>query len=150
MKKYYLLISVIVFSLLLSCKSSQKGESSNYFDGTWVGEAYQFNVDQDWSMRFKIDRASRSYIVTYPSLNCGGKCKLISDTPNALILQEMLEYGEGTCVNGGKIEIIKYDENKCTFFYYYNIKDDDPIAVGELIKSSNYQELIKNKRTYNQ
>lgn len=150
-KNYFLLFLIATSCFFLSCKSSKTTEAtSTFFEGAWVGEAYQFDVDQDWSMRFNFNFPEKTYTVTYPSLNCGGKCKLIKSTPESLIFQEVIEYGKEACVNGGKIEIIKNEENKCTFFYYYDLKGDDPIAVGELVRSANYNEILKNNNTYNQ
>lgn len=137
MKKYKVLFVIMLVGLLLSCKSSQNKAPASFFDGTWIGESYQLNVDEDWSMRLDIDSKNKSYIVAYPSLNCGSTCKLIESMPNRLVLYETLEYGLNTCSDKGKIEMVKDSEYECTVFYYYNLWDNAPVAVGKVTRGTN-------------
>ncbi|MFS8085306.1 MAG: hypothetical protein ACMG6H_06725, partial [Acidobacteriota bacterium] len=84
-----------VFLLLLAASLSAQTKSNNWINGTWEGTGYQIDDQSTWSMRFTA--RGRRFSIDYPSLNCGGRWKLISINANRARFKETLDHGQDKC-----------------------------------------------------
>ncbi|KAB7882010.1 hypothetical protein GA417_13725, partial [Poseidonibacter ostreae] len=64
--------------------------------GTWTGNAKQFNNNTEWSV--KVNIVDGKYTISYPSLNCGGVLTLLKSTKTQVNFREKITYGKLKCV----------------------------------------------------
>jgi hypothetical protein len=76
-----------------------------WLNGTWEGTGYQIDTNSTWTMRLKV-RGHR-YTIEYPSLNCGGRWRLLSINANRARFLERITFGREECVDRGKVVIEK-------------------------------------------
>jgi hypothetical protein len=128
MKK--ILIASIFFSIM-ACSNNVNAQDSknNLFDGIWVGQGYQLNNNETWSIVLIMD-GDDTYI-QYPSIGCEAVLEEVQSDGNKLFLTEKL-LGESTCVDGGIIQLewISPDE----LIYKWSFSTGEPGSFAKLIK----------------
>ena len=127
----------ILFICLLTFNSCKVKQSPiTMLNGTWIGEAYQFNTDEKWSISFFSNMKKRGYFIDYPSLGCGGKWILEEHHDNRFQFREVLDEGFDICTDRGKVELVLEDKDRIAFFYYW--PDDRMLtASGYLYRKYN-------------
>lgn len=125
-----LFLSIIVSLIVLSgCKSQQI--TNDKISGIWMGEAYQYDVDQSWDIYFVMDAKNQVYTIDYPSLSCGGKWTLMKSNKNILEFREKLNRGFTVCTNNGKIVLKVKHKNEIDFYYYW--PDDNTLSAQGIL-----------------
>lgn len=130
---------IIFFSLFIiffsSCKSYQTASSTkNIFNGVWIGQGYQYDIEDNWDIKFVCNTNNNQYMIEYPSLGCSGKWDLIEYEKNILVFREILDKGKDICTDSGKV-VLKIKKTGLIDFYYYWPNDETLIASGQLEKT---------------
>ncbi|KAB7886193.1 hypothetical protein [Poseidonibacter ostreae] len=86
--------------------------------GTWTGNAKQFNNNTEWSV--KVNIVDGKYTISYPSLNCGGVLTLLKSTKTQVTFREKITYGKLKCVDNGIATIKLTSSNTSEYKWYYN------------------------------
>ena len=117
MKSRTLLLTLctVLLTLLLSTAISAQTKSSRWIKGTWEGTGYQIDDQSTWTMRFTA--AGRSFSIEYPSLNCGGKWRLISVNAYRARFKEILDHGQDKCTDKGNVTIQRLGKRQVFFLY---------------------------------
>jgi len=102
-----------------------------FLDGTWTGEAYQYDVNESWSIKLTCNTESGHYLVEYPSLNCGGKFIPEQQQQQFLVFEEDITYGTDICLQGCLIILEKINDNLMGYFSYHG-DFSQPIATGKI------------------
>lgn len=105
--KNFIIIAFLFFSL-----ETTLAQTSNLFDGTWVGQGYQLNNNETWSIILTI-KGENMYI-EYPSLSCNAKLTKIKADRNKLFLSEKM-INANTCIDNGLIELEWLNPNELRF-----------------------------------
>lgn len=120
-----ILFSACAVFIFTGCVSS----SSNYevpknvklvtqnIQGTWTGNARQFNNNTAWSV--KVNIIDGKYTISYPSLNCGGVLTLLKSTKTQANFKEKITYGKLQCVDNGIATIKVTSSNTSEYKWYY-------------------------------
>lgn len=131
MRVLKLFLSIIVLLIVLSgCKSQQITNDNR--SGIWMGEAYQYDVDQSWDVYFIMDAKNQIYTIDYPSLDCGGKWILMKSSENTLEFRENLNRGFSLCTNNGKIVLETKNKDEIDFYYYW--PDDNTLSAQGVLR----------------
>jgi hypothetical protein len=139
LKKYILLIVIILFfSFTISCVSTTT-KSETWYDGIWYGTGFQPDIYSFWSIYVEIDVSKDKFFVSYPSLTCGGRWRIVEEKDNYIKFKEKIEYGKGLCVDDGYVVLEYVDENHLEYASYY--PDGTFAAISLLIKANPH--LIK-------
>ena len=118
-KKSILIITIL--SLFISCSALKSTSSkSSWLNGNWKGTGFQVDrdIDNTWDIVLNINSKNKSYDISYPSIPCSGKWKLIEISAERAVFTESIIQDNG-CVNGGKVLLSKLDNNRIIFSYYY-------------------------------
>jgi hypothetical protein len=118
----------LILATMLLTFGFTHSQSSNPFNGVWTGQGYQLNNNDSWSIKLTIK--NNSAYIEYPSLECSGKCTIISKSENELILKEKIS--NGNCVNNGRIQLKIISDDKISFKWAY--PNGDPGATGTLTR----------------
>ncbi len=103
-------------------KESKNNTGQSWLNGIWIGKAYQFDINESWSILLNCDNNKNIYKIEYPSLQCGGKWTIISQSENRIEFREKLNYGTNICTDNGKIILENINDN--LYFYYYFPNDN--------------------------
>ena len=107
MKLRHLLLAVSLL-LLIAAPAFSKTARASWLRGSWEGTGYQTDDASVWPMRLTIaksKRGKRVFSIDYPSLNCGGKWKLLRWNKNRATLREQLDHGQDKCTDNGTVFI---------------------------------------------
>lgn len=99
-------LAVLGLLLLLLSTAAAQGSSGSWLRGTWEGTGYQTDENTTWQMKVTITRrrsGRRTIKIDYPSLNCGGRWKLISISQSSARLREILDHGVEKCSDKGTV-----------------------------------------------
>ncbi len=132
MKKFFL-IGCCLFSIACLAEGQQKTVLQQ-LEGIWTGLAVQDNNSR-WAIKVTIH--PESYLIDYPSLNCGGTMELVKENEDSLVFKEILTYGIDSCYNNGKTVLIKSKDNKVRYYWYFE-NNGKKAAVGELSRQTEY------------
>lgn len=128
------IIILIFATTLIGCGINKTLIKKNsWLDGNWMGIGYQIDIKEDnkWLIQLEIDADKRIYNITYPSLNCSGKWKLIKYSNDQATFEEVIENNTINCIDKGTIILSKIDTERIIFAYFYNEEiDDDKIAYA--------------------
>jgi hypothetical protein len=102
--------SLVVLGLLLLLISTAAAQRSSrsWLRGTWEGTGYQTDDNTTWAMKLttvESKRGRRTFKIDYPSLNCGGRWKLLSINQNVARFRELLDHGVDKCSDKGSVLI---------------------------------------------
>jgi hypothetical protein len=101
--------------LLLGASLSAQTKTSNWIKGTWEGTGYQTDDQSTWTMR--LTARGRRYSIEYPSLNCGGRWRLISANSYRARFRERLDHGQDKCTDNGRVTIERLSRRQVFFLY---------------------------------
>jgi hypothetical protein len=71
-----------------AASAQSKSNSTAWIKGTWEGTGYQTDDRSTWAILLKA--GEKGFAIDYPSLNCGGRWKLISLTASRARFRERL------------------------------------------------------------
>jgi len=103
--------------LVVASLGSAQTKSSSWIKGTWEGIGYQIDDQSTWTMRFVA--GGRRFSTEYPSLNCGGRWKLISINAYRARFKEKLDHGQDNCVDNSSVVIQRLNKRQVVFFFSY-------------------------------
>ena len=96
--------------LLLASTASAQSKSQSWLRGSWEGTGYQTDDQSTWSMQVifkRIKGGRRVALIEYPSLDCGGRWKLLSSAGSKARFRELLNHGQDKCSDKGVVTIEK-------------------------------------------
>lgn len=121
MKNHLALFALVTLLLLVlsSClPATQHSERS--ITGIWHGVGQQ-NNNSSWTIELEISKTiavgDLDAVISYPSLNCGGIWKFISQTNTSYIFEEELHYGQDVCIDGGTVTISLNSDDSLNYLY---------------------------------
>ena len=123
MKKLFLLLTLSLSAVQF------KAQNMGLFEGTWVGQGYQLNNNEAWSIQLTV--AGENIIIDYPSLSCSGKLTKIKTDKNKLYLSEKLTLAN-TCIDNGKVELEWLTPNEIRFKWSFS--NGIPGSIATLYK----------------
>lgn len=104
------LLLVLCLLLLLTSTASAQSKSRSWLRGSWEGTGYQTDDQSTWSMQVTFKRIKgghRVALIEYPSLDCGGRWKLLSAGGSKARFRELLNHGQDKCSDKGLVTIEK-------------------------------------------
>jgi hypothetical protein len=110
-------IATILALLLVSASAAT---SRSWLGGTWVGTGYQIDDNSTWSMKLtvaQLKNGRRRFSIEYPSLNCGGRWKLLNSNRRKLVFREQLSYGQEKCSDNGRVRVERINSRQILFLY---------------------------------
>jgi hypothetical protein len=119
--------------VIISLVSAQ-AKSRNWIKGTWEGTGYQIDDQSTWAM--SLVAGGRRFSTEYPSLNCGGRWKLISINAYRARFKEKLDHGQDTCVDNSYVVIQRLNKRQVVFLFSYPGKRE-VYASGILRRKTN-------------
>ena len=104
MRQAVLLIGL--FLVLVPSLAAQK-KSMSWLRGAWEGTGYQTDDNTTWPMKVtvRLKGRRRTVLVDYPSLNCGGRWKLLNMNQSKARFREVLDHGQDQCSDKGLVTI---------------------------------------------
>lgn len=103
-------------------------------DGIWTGSAYQYDVNESWTIKFTCNSKEGTFLIEYPSLGCSGNLIIENISNNEIEFRENILNGSGTCNNNGVIKLKMLNNRKFAYLYY--LPNSSVInAKGQVIKS---------------
>ena len=99
--------------------------NQKWFVGEFYGTIKQLDIDENWPMNLTVDNKRKDVFgrviynlkIDYPSLNCGGVWRIISQNENKIEFREKLQYGSDKCIDSGRAIIEKKDDEIVISFY---------------------------------
>lgn len=117
-RRGFLIRTATILALLLL--SASAATSQSWLRGTWEGTGYQIDDNSTWSMKLTVVKAKngqRRFSIEYPSLNCGGRWKLLNTNGRKLVFREQLSYGQEKCSNNGRVWVERINSKQILFLY---------------------------------
>lgn len=114
------LLSTGMLLLLTASLVFPKTTRGSWLRGTWEGTGYQADDASVWPLRLTVTgskRSGRSYSIDYPSLNCGGKWKLLKRDKNNATFREQLDHGQDQCADRGIVFIARKGNKQLVYSY---------------------------------
>lgn len=99
MRRFALAAGLLLFSAAAVCGQTRGG----WLRGEWTGTGYQTDTETTWAMR--LTAKGRTYAVDYPSLECGGRWRLLSLDARRAVFRETITRGTERCAQGGRVVI---------------------------------------------
>jgi hypothetical protein len=75
-----------------------------------------------WAMNLTVQ--ARSYSIDYPSLNCGGRWRLISLSAARARFREILDRGQEKCADHGNVILQRLNRKQILYLYSYDSARD--------------------------
>lgn len=108
-------ITLLLFLLIVSSVINAQKKEPDWINGTWRGTGFQLDNSESWSIRFEADTKTKSYLIDYGSLNCGGIWELVEIDGNHAKFIEKITKGKEKCLNGSTIIITRVAENYISY-----------------------------------
>jgi hypothetical protein len=118
LRRPFLIRTATILSLLLL--GASVATSQSWLRGTWEGTGYQIDDNSTWTMKLTVAQAKngrRRFSIEYPSLNCGGRWKLLSANGRQLVFREQLSHGQEKCSNNGRVTVERINSKQILFLY---------------------------------
>jgi hypothetical protein len=117
MRPKNLIRSVVVAAVVLVATTMIVGQTKSraWISGTWEGTGYQIDDKSTWTMQ--LTARGRRFSIDYPSLNCGGRWRLISINATRARFREILDHGQDKCTDKGNVVIQRVRSNQVMFLY---------------------------------
>lgn len=112
-------IAALGLLLLLAPAVAPQVKSKSWLRGAWEGTGYQADTDSTWAMKLTVKKLKgrRAFLIEYPSLNCGGRWKLLSVSGNRATFRERLDHGQDECTDNGVARIERLGSGQLIFWY---------------------------------
>lgn len=112
-------LAVLGLLFVLVSTAPSQGKQRPWLRGVWEGTGYQTDDASTWPMKLTVKRSKsggRIYSIDYPSLNCGGRWRLLSMNQNQARFRELLSYGQDKCADNGLV-VIERKGSQSIFLY---------------------------------
>lgn len=119
MRKTFVLLGLL---LMLVPSVASQSKQKPWLRGAWEGTGYQTDDGSTWPMKLTITRSkgrARTFSIDYPSLNCGGRWKLLSLNQSKARFREQLGYGKDKCANNGLVVLERISGRQIVFLFSY-------------------------------
>ena len=119
MRKTFVLLGLL---LMLVPSVASQSKQKPWLWGAWEGTGYQTDDASTWPMKLTITRPKgrgRIFSIDYPSLNCGGRWKLLSLNQGKARFREQLSYGKDKCANNGLVVVERISRGQIVFLFSY-------------------------------
>jgi len=127
-KKFISCLGALLFLFIAATGAGAQQRSSSWVRGAWEGVGYQTDDQTTWAIT--LTARGRSYSIDYPSLNCGGRWKLVSINGSRARFREVLNRGQDKCADHGHIVLQRLNRKQILFLYSYDdAKDISASAV---------------------
>lgn len=110
MRKIVLINLLILFASVVSLSQTKDG---SWLTGIWQGTAYQSDPGESWTMTLDVSKGK--YVVSYPSLKCGGDWRLVSMRHDIATFIETIRTGLKECEPDGNVVIERLNEDQISF-----------------------------------
>jgi len=121
---------VFLITSFIFINLSAQNNSLEWIRGNWKGTGFQTNNNSTWNIILDFEYPDNILEIRYPSLNCGGNWKLLSNEGSKAEFVEIITDGKTNCIDGSKIVITYIDEEhiQVSWFSKY-IKGVDAYAA---------------------
>lgn len=126
-------LTVFALLLLLVSTAAAQGKSKSWLRGAWEGTGYQTDDNSTWLMKLTITRrrgGRRTFAIDYPSLNCGGRWKLLSINGSKARFRELLDHGQDQCTDKGVATLERIGRQ---LIYWYSIQGSREITASAVL-----------------
>lgn len=124
-----ILLAVICMSSAAHAQSGGDGRGS-WLRGTWEGTGYQIDSDSTWTMR--LTARGGEYLIEYPSLNCGGRWRLLSINSRVATFREQIAVGRGACVDRGRVVVERLNGRQIA--YRFSHRGSTEVSASAILK----------------
>ncbi|HEX8558223.1 MAG TPA: hypothetical protein VF668_08985 [Pyrinomonadaceae bacterium] len=132
MKKLTAASALLLLLLSLALSPPAAGQArGGWLRGVWEGRGFQIDTDsaEPWAMRLTA-RGGR-YSVEYPSLDCGGRWRLVSLARRRAVFEETITRGAERCAPRGRFVVERLSARQFGFWYSH-AGSSDYVASGIL------------------
>lgn len=131
----------LVFACLFTATAQAGTDFSSPYAGEWRGVGVQSD-GPNWDMLVSI--GDTQSVVTYPSLNCGGRWFHVEMDAEILRAEENIEYGLSNCINSGTVLLSKYKDGRVIFVW---CGEDGAVSAMALLErhdasGRSYEEML--------
>ncbi len=133
--------SVVVLKEKGDIKDPNDKPSKNQIkDGIWTGNKSFSGSTNSWTATLHVDNINNSYLIDYPTFQCGGYLELLStDDSGVSLFKEHLTYGASKC-GSDKVEVSMQNDNRLSFV----AKDGDTVKASIALDYDTVDEKDKN------
>ena len=135
--KNYLLLFTLLFGTIFFANAQLQ---------TWVGTAYQEDVNEAWKIELTQENDSL-FRVNYPSLHCKGLWKLKNADIFTLELEELISEGKSICIENSLVYLTIIKDTKLLSVVYKDIKDSKKNYAFGLLEANQFEQLISEEPT---
>ena len=128
MKRFALAAGLLLLSAAVVCGQTR----GRWLRGEWAGTGYQTDANTTWAMR--LTAKGRAYTVDYPSLECGGRWRLLSLSGRRAVFRETITRGAARCAQRGRFVVERLNSRQLGYWYSYT-GSNEYTASGILNKS---------------
>jgi hypothetical protein len=118
---------------LLAATASAQSKGQSWLRGAWEGTGYQTDDASSWPMKVTIAKRKngrRVISIEYPSLNCGGRWKLLSVNGSKANLRERLDHGQDQCTNNGRVTLERIGRQ---LIFLYSLQGSREITASAVL-----------------
>ena len=126
-------LAILALLLLLVSTAAAQGKSKPWLRGAWEGTGYQTDDKSTWPMKVTITKRKggrRAISIDYPSLNCGGRWKLLSINGSKARFRERLDHGQDKCTDNGLVTIERIGRQ---LIFLYSIQGSREINASAVL-----------------
>ena len=119
MRKIHRTLAALGLLLLFVSAVAPQAKSTSWLRGAWEGTGYQADTESTWLMKLTVRKLKghRTFLIDYPSLNCGGRWKLLSASRSRATFRERLDHGQDECTDNGVARIERLGSGQLIFWY---------------------------------
>lgn len=110
MRKIVVSFLVVLVVTVVVCP---QGVNRTWLNGTWEGTGYQIDNNSTWTM--KLVARQGGYTIEYPSLNCGGRWRLLRIDSWRARFTEHITSGREVCVDRGNVVIQRLSRRQIAY-----------------------------------
>ena len=118
MKRFVTAAAVLLLSAAIAGGQTRGG----WLRGEWAGKGYQTDSDSTWAMKLTV--RGRNYTVAYPSLECGGRWRLLSLSRRRAVFRETITSGAERCAQGGRVVVQRLNPRQLGYWYSHDGSKD--------------------------
>ncbi|MCA1614857.1 MAG: hypothetical protein LC795_14170 [Acidobacteria bacterium] len=111
MKRFAPAAGLLLLSAAVVCGQTRGG----WLRGEWAGTGYQTDTNTTWAMR--LTAKGRIYTVDYPSLECGGRWRLLSLSSRRAVFRETITRGTERCAQRGRVVIERLNSRQLGYWF---------------------------------
>ncbi len=116
--------------------AASQSKQRRWLRGVWEGTGYQTDTNSTWAMQLTVTRENgrRVYLIDYPSLDCGGRWKLLSMNSNVARFREQITRGPDKCTQNG---LVVLERKRGQIIFLYSNEGTREIAATAVLNRKN-------------